>query len=88
MTSKKIRKPANIIFASLGVLLSYGALAESAPTNYKYGAQLDIVRVLSISTPKTPVCKLVDRTMKYIDSSGKIQALKYRALSDGCNKGR
>ena len=87
MISKKVSKPANIIFASLGLLLSGSVLAESPPTAYKYGEKLDIEKVLSISTTKTPICKPVDHIMKFIDSAGKIQVLKYRALSDACNKG-
>ncbi|WP_082641879.1 DUF2790 domain-containing protein [Stutzerimonas nitrititolerans] len=88
MTSKKNSKPASILFASLGLLLSCSALAESLPETYKYGAKLDIVKVLSISAKGGAICKPVDHIMQYVDSSGKQQALKYRALSDACSRGR
>lgn len=88
MISKYIRKSLNIIFPSIGLLLSCSALGENAPVTYKYGAKLDIVKVLSVSAQASPVCKPVDYILKYIDSSGQIQALKYRALSDACGKRR
>ncbi|TKA90111.1 DUF2790 domain-containing protein [Halopseudomonas bauzanensis] len=88
MNSKKLGPPVKIVFASLGLLLSCNALGESLPITYKYGAKLDIVKVLSMSTEYTPVCKPVDRIMKYIDSSGKTRALKYRVLSAVCSSGR
>lgn len=84
MISKKINQ---YVVVSLGVLLSFNALAESTPTPYKYGTKLDIAKVLSISTPKTHSCKPVDQVMTYVDSAGKVQVLKYRALSDACSKG-
>lgn len=84
MISKKISQ---YVVVSLGVFLSCNALAESSPTPYKYGAKLDIAKVLSITTPKTHSCKPVDQVMRYVDSAGKVQVLKYRALSDACSKG-
>lgn len=88
MTSKKVSKPANLIFASLGLLLSLDALAESAPTIYTYDASLDIQNVLSISSiEEGRTCKPIDHIMKYTDSSGKIQTVKYKALSDACSRG-
>ena len=84
MISKKISR---YVVASLGVFLSFNVLEESAPTTYKYGAKLDIAKVLSISTSKTHSCKPVDQVMRYVDSAGKVQVLKYRALSDACSKG-
>ncbi|MCP9340692.1 DUF2790 domain-containing protein [Stutzerimonas xanthomarina] len=88
MTSKKMSKPANLVLASLGLLLSLGALAESAPTTYTYDANLDIQNVLSISSVEEGrTCKPIDYIMKYADSSGKIQTVKYKALSDACSRG-
>lgn len=88
MTRKHIRTSLNVVVAGAGILLSYSAHAENHLTTYKYGTKLDIVKVLSISTQVSHVCKPVDHIMRYIDSSGKTQALKYRALSDSCGKRR
>lgn len=88
MTSKKSNKSANIVFASFGLLLCCGALAESHPVTYRYGQKTDVMRVLSISNTESPICKPVDHIMKYINSSGKIKFLKYRALSDACSRKR
>ncbi|MGE8496049.1 MAG: DUF2790 domain-containing protein [Pseudomonas sp.] len=88
MASKTIRKTATLIFASFGLLLSLSTLAEIPLTTYTYGTKLDIVKVISISTKDSPVCKPVDYIMKYVDSSGKTLALKYKAHSSACNKRR
>ncbi|MCO5786242.1 hypothetical protein DHB74_07745 [Pseudomonas sp. G11-1] len=88
MNSKKLCGPVKIVFASLGLLLSCNALGECRPVTYEYGAKLDIVKVLSISTEYTPTCKPVDRIMKYMDSYGEIRSLKYRVLSAVCSSGR
>ncbi|MGG2398053.1 DUF2790 domain-containing protein [Pseudomonas sp. SH1-B] len=83
----RTRKPVNVLIAGLALLLSCNALAASSATTYEYGMKLDIAKVLSISKPKTHTCKTVDQVMKYVDSAGKVQTLKFRALSDACSKG-
>jgi len=88
MNSKKLCGPVKIVFASIGLLLSFNALGEVIPVTYKYGMKLDIEKVLSLSTEYTPVCKPVDRIMKYADSAGNIRTLKYRVLSAVCSSGR
>jgi len=87
MTIKHAKNLATISITSLAILISSNALAESHATTYKYGLKLDIAKVLSISKPKTHTCKPVDYLMKYIDSAGTIQTLKFKALSDACSKG-
>ncbi|HAG19352.1 DUF2790 domain-containing protein [Stutzerimonas stutzeri] len=72
----------------MGLLFSYGALAESSPAAYKYGDKLDISKVLSITVKHGSVCKPVGHVMKYLDSTGEIRTIKYRALSGACNKRR
>lgn len=87
MISKHAKTLASIFITSLALLLSAHAFAERSVTTYKYGLKLDIAKVLSISKPKTHTCKPVDHLMKYIDSAGEIQTLKFKALSDACSKG-
>ncbi|WP_275547869.1 DUF2790 domain-containing protein [Pseudomonas sp. Marseille-Q0931] len=84
MNSTKIIK---YLFASLSLFFSFSVIAESQPNTYRYGTKLDIVKVLSVSAPKTNNCKIVDQTMRYIDSTGKVRTLKYRAHSGACSKG-
>lgn len=88
MNSTTLSKASAIISASLGLLLSCSALAESPPTTYTYDTKLDIVKVISIRTEDSPVCEPVDYIMKYIDSTGQTQALKYKAHSSACSKRR
>lgn len=88
MTGKKSSNPAKIIITSLSLILSCSVLAESPPTTYEYGLKLDISKVISISTKGSRTCEPVDRTMKYMDSFGKTKTLKYRVLSDACDKRR
>jgi hypothetical protein len=87
MISKHAKTLATIFITSFALLLAGNALAESPVTTYKYGLKLDVAKVLSISKPKTHTCKPVDHLMKYVDSTGKIQTLKFKALSDACSKG-
>lgn len=88
MTRNKLCNSARIFFAILGITLSFNSFAESPPETYKYGTKLDIAKVLSISSKDSPVCKPVDYLMKYLDSSGRTRALKYRAHSSACSKRR
>ncbi|EZH81104.1 hypothetical protein AU05_11280 [Ectopseudomonas composti] len=87
MINKHAKHLANIFITSFALFISGHALAESQVTTYTYGLKLDIAKVLSISKPKTHTCKPVDHLMKYIDSAGKIQTMKFKALSDACSKG-
>lgn len=89
MISKHSNKSVRIILASLGSLFSYHVMAESStPTIYEYGMNLDVEKVLSVSTNDSRICNSVNYIMKYIDSSGKIQFLQYRGLSSKCSRGR
>jgi len=88
MNRKKLGKSASFMLISVGLLFSYGALAEVSPTAYKYGDKLDVSKVTSIAVKRGAVCKPVDHIMKYVDSAGEIRIIKYRALSVACNKGR
>lgn len=88
MISNRTRKTARVIVASLGMLLSVSAVAESRSVTYKYGDKVDVIKVLSISAKDGSGCKPVDHRMEYIDSAGKKQVLNYRALPKRCHKGR
>lgn|GEM_PF-2614441 len=66
--------------------LSLTALADSAPQSYEYGAKLDVVKVLSITTQDSAACEPVEQTMTYTDSSGETRALQYVVLSSTCSQ--
>lgn len=88
MNRKKLDKSVSSMLVSLGLLFSYGALAEGSPAAYKYGDKLDVSKVISIAVEHGRACKPVDHVMKYVDSSGEIKTIQYRALSAPCSKGR
>ncbi|CAG8867579.1 hypothetical protein PS627_02560 [Pseudomonas fluorescens] len=80
-----------LILALLG--LSPFALADepaaaSQPVvqQYDYSVNLDIKRVISLSTIPD-VCEVVPATMTYEDHQGQIHVLQYRAMGQGCEEG-
>lgn len=57
---------------------------EQVPVEtYRYGMQLDIARVLSISDTGQ-VCAVVPSVMHYEDSKGQLRALEYLIHGSGC----
>jgi len=53
---------------------------------YEYGTNLDIKRVISLSTLPN-VCEVVPATMTYEDHQGQRHTIEYRAMGDGCSQG-
>lgn len=53
---------------------------------YEYGTNLDIKRVISLSTLPN-VCDVVPATMTYEDHQGQVHTLQYRAMGEGCSQG-
>lgn len=70
------------------------ALADEAKTaantpaveRYDYSQNLDIAKVISMSTLPN-VCEVVPATMVYEDHQGNRHTLEYRAMGEGCNQG-
>ncbi|HKS14261.1 MAG TPA: DUF2790 domain-containing protein [Pseudomonas sp.] len=81
-----------LMLALLG--LSSLALADEPPPagnqpavqQYDYSVNLDIKRVISLSTLPN-VCEVVPATMTYEDHQGQIHVLEYRAMGEGCGEG-
>lgn len=81
-----------LMLAMLG--LSSFALADDPPAapgqpvvqQYDYSVDLDIKRVISLSTIPD-VCVVVPATMTYEDHQGRIRTLEYRAMGTGCDEG-
>lgn len=60
------------------------ALAEVR--QYHYGMQLDIAKVLAVTSAKG--CGVVPVRMRYLDSQGAEQQLEYRAERVACSRGK
>lgn len=58
------------------------ALGNTATAQYRYGMDLDVARVISISEPKE-ACGLVPVTMQYEDSQGDRHFLSFTQLNSG-----
>ncbi|WP_213938946.1 DUF2790 domain-containing protein [Pseudomonas sp. dw_612] len=71
---------------------AFAGLAQAADTStsqavpYQYGMPLNVGKVVALTEPSTPDCKVIKADMKYIDSvSGKPSEITYRKLSDACS---
>lgn len=64
--------------------LSAQAHADENAVAYRYGMQLDIAKVVSI-TPVADVCGVVPVEMTYLDSNGGKHILQYSEFGNGCS---
>lgn len=62
------------------------ASAQPAVEQYDYSTNLDIAKVISLSTIPN-VCEVVPATMTYEDHQGQRHTIEYRAMGDGCSQG-
>lgn len=62
------------------------AAAQPVQEQYDYSTNLDIAKVISLSTLPN-VCEVVPATMTYEDHQGQRHTLEYRAMGDGCSQG-
>lgn len=82
------------LLALVLVGVSSFALADEVKTaaeqpvveQYDYSTNLDIARVISLSTLPN-VCEVVPATMTYEDHQGQRHTIEYRAMGDGCSQG-
>ncbi|RON85256.1 DUF2790 domain-containing protein [Pseudomonas fluorescens] len=63
---------------------SVQAFAADEAVAYRYGMQLDVAQVLSI-TPVADVCGVVPVEMTYLDSHGGKHILQYSEFGSGCS---
>lgn len=61
------------------------ASSQPAVMQYDYSQNLDIKRVIHMSTIPN-VCEVVPATMTYEDHQGQVHTLQYRALGEGCKQ--
>ncbi|MCY1288645.1 hypothetical protein D9M68_483620 [compost metagenome] len=54
---------------------------DAPATQYEYGMQLDIQKVISVS-PKPDTCDVVPATMVYLDSHGETHRLAYQVVGN------
>ena len=84
----------------LRTLMLGGALALSAlsglaqaddqsiatkPVSYHYGMPMNIAKVLAMNEPATNECKVIKADIKFVNTSGNVQDVSYRKLSDACS---
>ncbi|MDH0729721.1 DUF2790 domain-containing protein [Pseudomonas sichuanensis] len=62
------------------------AASQPVVEQYDYSTNLDIKRVISLSTIPN-VCEVVPATMTYEDHQGQVHTLQYRAMGEGCKQG-
>ncbi|GGU80526.1 topoisomerase II [Pseudomonas laurentiana] len=62
------------------------AAAQPVAAQYDYSQNLDIAKVISLSTLPN-VCEVVPATMTYEDHQGQRHTIEYRAMGDGCSNG-
>lgn len=62
------------------------AAAQPVVEQYDYSTDLDIAKVISLSTIPN-VCEVVPATMTYEDHQGQRHIIEYRAMGDGCSNG-
>ncbi|CAM3717326.1 DUF2790 domain-containing protein [Pseudomonas wadenswilerensis] len=62
------------------------AAAQPVVEQYDYSTNLDIAKVISLSTIPN-VCEVVPATMTYEDHQGQRHTIAYRAMGDGCSNG-
>lgn len=62
------------------------AATQPVVEQYDYSTNLDIARVISLSTLPN-VCEVVPATMTYEDHQGQRHTIEYRAMGDGCSQG-
>ena len=82
------------LLALVLVGVSSFALADEVKTaaalpvleQYDYSTNLDIAKVISLSTLPN-VCDVVPATMTYEDHQGQVHTLQYRAMGEGCSQG-
>ena len=88
MNTKTKSIAAACLFAALNIC-TLSARAESTvqAQTYRYGTQLDIQKVLSMTEDAEPTCGVVNARMTYLDSQGHTQALDYRKFANHCNDG-
>ncbi|WP_065260979.1 DUF2790 domain-containing protein [Pseudomonas bananamidigenes] len=64
--------------------LAAQAQADEEVGAYRYGMQLDIAQVVSI-TPVADICGVVPVEMTYLDSHGAKHVLQYSEFGTGCS---
>ncbi len=52
---------------------------------YRYGTELDVVRVVSV-TRKAKVCGVLPARMTFLDSKGELRTVEYQAVGGGCRR--
>lgn len=86
VTTQDWRLPHAKILLTLALLAGFAAQAQATDEAiaYRYGMQLDVAQVLSI-TPVADVCGVVPVEMTYLDSHGGKHILQFSEFGSGCS---
>lgn len=76
------------VFASANAQVNDAALVP-APVKYTYSQDLDVAKVIQITTDSSTTCGPVQAHMLYLDSKGVEHNLEYTRIGDGngCQNG-
>lgn len=55
------------------------------PVPYHYGMPMNITKVLAMNEPATNDCEVVKADIKFVNTSGNVQDVSYRKLSEACS---
>lgn len=72
------------VFASANTQSNSNAQAP-APVSYKYSQNLDIAKVIKVTSADSKTCGPVQANMLYLDSKGVEHNLEYMRISGGNN---
>lgn len=59
--------------------------AAVKPVPYQYGMPMHIAKVLSMNEAQTNDCKVIKADIKFVNTSGQVQDVSYRKMSDACD---
>ncbi|KTC18699.1 hypothetical protein AO391_03890 [Pseudomonas marginalis ICMP 9505] len=81
-----------LLFSSTFALAALSGLAHAdtqapvtKPVPYQYGMPLNIDKVIAMHETDTPVCKVINADIKFVDKAGKVEDVGYRKMSDACD---
>jgi hypothetical protein len=72
-----------VLSAFAGAVQADTTTVQAVP--YHYGMPLHVAKVVSLTEPPTMECKVITANMKFIDTTGKLEEISYRKLSDACS---
>ena len=73
------------LLLSFGLLFAAAVQAQDAVTDYQYGMDLDVAKVVTMTEPLSVQCQVIKALMTYLDSSGQEHILRYLKNAEVCS---